>query len=50
MRSFAVASCADVRAFLALDRVFPATLTTNAEFVTALTSAYTQLLQHVRQP
>ena len=40
----------DVRAFLALDRVFPATLTTNAEFVTALINAYAQLLQHVRQP
>jgi fructuronate reductase len=40
----------DVRAFLALDRVFPATLATNAEFVTALTDAYAQLLQQVRQP
>jgi fructuronate reductase len=40
----------DVRAFLALPRVFPAMLATNAEFVTALTSAYAQLLQHVRQP
>lgn len=40
----------DVRAFLALERVFPATLATNAEFVTALTNAYAQLLQHVRQP
>ena len=40
----------DVRAFLALDRVFPATLATNAEFVTALTNAYAQLLQQVRQP
>jgi fructuronate reductase len=40
----------DVRAFLALDRVFPATLATNTEFVTALTDAYAQLLEHVRQP
>jgi fructuronate reductase len=40
----------DVRAFLALDRVFPASLATNAEFVTALSNAYVQLLQQVRQP
>jgi fructuronate reductase len=40
----------DVRAFLALDRVFPASLATNVEFVTALSNAYAQLLQHVRQP
>jgi fructuronate reductase len=40
----------DVRAFLALDRVFPAALTTNVEFVAALTNAYAQLLQQVRQP
>jgi len=40
----------DARAFLALDRVFPATLATNTEFVTALTNAYAELLQHVRQP
>ena len=44
------AAAHDVRAFLALDRIFPATLATNAEFVTALTNAYAQLLQHVRQP
>ena len=40
----------DVRAFLALDHVFPPALATNAEFVRALTDAYAQLLQHVRQP
>jgi fructuronate reductase len=40
----------DVRAFLALDRVFPAALVTNGEFVAALTHAYAELLQHVRQP
>ena len=40
----------DVRAFLALDRVFPAALATNAEFVATLTNAYAQLLQQVRQP
>jgi fructuronate reductase len=40
----------DVRAFLALDRVFPAALATNAEFVAALTNGYAQLLQQVRQP
>ena len=40
----------DVRAFLALERVFPAALATHAEFVTTLTGAYAQLLQQVRQP
>ena len=40
----------DVRAFLALQRVFPAALATNTEFVAALTSGYAQLLQQVRQP
>jgi fructuronate reductase len=40
----------DVGAFLALDRVFPATLATNPEFVTALTNAYAQLLEQRRQP
>jgi fructuronate reductase len=40
----------DVRAFLALDRVFPAALATNAEFVATLTDAYAQLLQQGRQP
>lgn len=40
----------DVGAFLALDRVFPATLATNPGFVAALTTAYAQLLQESRQP
>ena len=40
----------DVRLFLGLDRVFAVPLATNAEFVAALTDAYAQLLQQVRQP
>jgi fructuronate reductase len=40
----------DVRAFLALDRVFSAPLAANAGFVTALTNAYAELLQQRRQP
>ena len=40
----------DVRAFLTLDRVFPAALASNAEFVATLTNAHAQLLQQVRQP
>lgn len=40
----------DVRLFLALDRVFPATLAGHAGFVQALAAAYAQLLQQVRQP
>jgi len=40
----------DVRAFLTLDRVFPAALAANAEFVAALGDAYAQLLQQMRQP
>jgi fructuronate reductase len=38
----------DVRIFLALDRVFPAPLVTNAGFVAALTDAYAQLLEQGR--
>ncbi len=40
----------DVRAFLALDRVFSAPLAANAGFVAALTNAYAELLQQRRQP
>jgi fructuronate reductase len=40
----------DVRVFLALDKVFPATLTGHAGFVQGLTDAYAQLLQQSRQP
>jgi len=40
----------DVRAFLALDRVFPVTFVTNAAFVNALSNAYAKLLQQGRQP
>ena len=40
----------DVRLFLALDRMFPATLASHAGFVQALTESYAQLLQQVRQP
>jgi fructuronate reductase len=40
----------DVRLFLALERVFPAALASHAGFVQALTEAYAQLLQQVRQP
>jgi fructuronate reductase len=35
----------DVRAFLTLDRVFPASLAGHAGFVQALSAAYAQLLQ-----
>jgi fructuronate reductase len=40
----------DVRAFLTLDRVFPAALVTNAGFVATLIDAYAQLPQQGRQP
>jgi fructuronate reductase len=40
----------DVRAFLSLERVFPATLVRHSGFVQALTDAYAQLLQQRRQP
>jgi len=40
----------DVRLFLALDRIFPATLATNAQLIAALTNAYARLLEQVRQP
>jgi fructuronate reductase len=40
----------DVRAFLTVDRVFPAALVAHAGFVATLTAAYAQLLQNGRQP
>lgn len=40
----------DVRAFLAVDKVFPTALAAHAGFVAALTAAYLQLLQNGRQP
>jgi fructuronate reductase len=42
------AAAHDVQIFLALDRVFPATLAAHAGFVAALTDAYAQLLEQGR--